>query len=115
MTESAEIIPEDPIAEPYEAFPRHPVAQAQWDEELATIRNGPPSIIEMMEVLDEESFRLATTQMARIDGAFILTPNKTAIRHEFVMRQAIGLLQKLHDHADKIRPILYPTSRGRKK
>ncbi len=52
-------------------------------------------------------------QHAYIEAQWKVEPNPKAIRRAFVLREAIGLLQTVHENADKVRPILFPNAKKR--
>ncbi len=90
-----------------------PVERARWDEIIAAITKGRPGIVEMMEAIAEVELDIYQRQHAYIEAQWKVEPNPKAIRRAFVLREAIGLLQTVHENADRVRPILFPNAKKR--
>lgn len=88
--------------------PMHPVVRAMWDERLRRDKEGKPSAVEIMAVIDDELNRILASQRAMIDGAVRIEPYAPDIRKAVVYEHALLLLQNIIKNADRLRPILYP-------
>lgn len=88
--------------------PRDLVAQAMWNERLRREREGRPTALEIMNVLDDELNRILASQRAMIEAALRIEPAPGEIKKAIVYEQALLLLQNIIKNADKLRPILYP-------